>query len=51
MERAFEDAGNFEESPERSLLLERLAQLSELMGFRVEGLGNGQGNEGGDGDG
>jgi serine/threonine-protein kinase len=51
LERAFEDAGNFEESPERSLLLERLAQLSELMGFRVEGLGNGQGNEGGDGDG
>jgi TorA maturation chaperone TorD len=49
LERAFEDAGKLEASPERSLLLERLAELSELMGFRVEGLGNGEGNEGGDG--
>lgn len=51
LERAFEEAGNLEDSSERTLLLERLTQLAELMGFRVDRFGEEGGNGDGDGDG
>jgi hypothetical protein len=49
LEQAFEEAADLEESSERTLLLERLTELAELMGFRVDRIGEGGGN--GDGDG
>jgi hypothetical protein len=49
MERALEEAADLEDSPERTLLLERLAELAQLMGFRVDRIGEDDGN--GDGDG
>jgi hypothetical protein len=49
LERAFEEAADLEESSERTLLLERLAELAEVMGFRVDRIGEDGGN--GDGDG
>jgi serine/threonine-protein kinase len=50
LERAFEQASDLEESPERALLVDRLAELAELMGFRVDRIIGGGGDGGGDGD-
>ena len=50
LERAFEEAADLGESPERSELLDLLAQLAELMGFRVDRIGDGQGDGDGGGD-
>jgi serine/threonine-protein kinase len=49
LERAFDEAADLEESSERTLLIDRLAQLAELMGFRVDRIGELEGNGGGDG--
>jgi hypothetical protein len=51
LERAFAEAADLEDSPERTLLVERLTELAELMGFRVDSFGGGEGNGDGDGDG
>jgi serine/threonine-protein kinase len=54
LERAFGDAADLEDSPERTLLVEHLTELAELMGFRVDRFGGEQGSgdgDGGDGDG
>jgi hypothetical protein len=51
LERAFNEAADLEDSPERTLLVERLTQLAELMGFRVDGLGAEEGNGNGNSDG
>ena len=45
LERAFEEVGDLEESPERDELTARLIQLSELMGFRVDQIGQGDGED------
>lgn len=50
LERSFEEAADLEDSPERTELLDLLAQLAELMGFRVDSVGDGQGNGDGGGD-
>ncbi|MGH8947897.1 MAG: hypothetical protein ACRDXF_03475, partial [Acidimicrobiia bacterium] len=39
LERAFEEVADLEESPERDELTDRLIQLSELMGYRVDQIG------------
>jgi eukaryotic-like serine/threonine-protein kinase len=49
LERAFEEVGDLEESPERDELTARLIQLSELMGFRVDQIGQGNGEDDDDG--
>ena len=49
LERAFEEVGDLEESPERDELTARLIQLSELMGFRVDQIGQGDGEDDDDG--
>ena len=41
LERAFEEVADLEESPEREELTARLIQLSELMGYRVDQIGQG----------
>ena len=51
LERAFETAGDLDESPERTLLVDRLTELAELMGFRVDSIGDGEGNGDGQGNG
>jgi eukaryotic-like serine/threonine-protein kinase len=45
LEQAFEDVADLEESPERDELTARLALLSELMGFRVDQIGQGDGDD------
>jgi len=45
LERAFEEVADLEESPERDDLTARLIQLSELMGFRVDQIGQGDGED------
>ena len=49
LERAFEEVGDLEESPQRDELTARLIQLSELMGFRVDQIGQGDGEDDDDG--
>jgi serine/threonine-protein kinase len=49
LERAFGEAADLEDSPERTLLVDRLTQLAELMGFRVDNLGGEEGDGNGDG--
>ena len=49
LERAFEEVADLEESPERDELTARLIQLSELMGFRVDQIGQGDGEDDDDG--
>lgn len=49
LERAFEEVADLEESPERDELTARLIQLSELMGFRVDQIGQGDGEDDNDG--
>ena len=49
LERAFEEVAHLEESPERDELTARLIQLSELMGFRVDQIGQGDGEDDDDG--
>jgi serine/threonine-protein kinase len=53
LEQAFDEVSDLEDSPERRLLIERLTQFAELMGFRVDPLGGdaGNGDGGGEGDG
>jgi len=41
LERAFEEVADLEESPERDELTARLIQLSELMGYQVDQIGQG----------
>jgi hypothetical protein len=45
LERAFEEVADLDESPEREELTARLIQLSELMGFRVDQIGQGDGED------
>jgi eukaryotic-like serine/threonine-protein kinase len=45
LERAFEEVADLEESPERDELTARLIQLAELMGFRVDQIGQGDGED------
>jgi eukaryotic-like serine/threonine-protein kinase len=45
LERAFEDVADLEESPERDELTARLIQLSEVMGYRVDQSGQGDGED------
>ena len=45
LDRAFEEVADLEESPEREELTARLIQLSELMGFRVDEIGSGDGDD------
>ena len=49
LERAFEEVADLDESPERDELTARLVQLSELMGFRVDQIGQGNGEDDDDG--
>ena len=49
LERAFKEVAELEESPERDELTARLTQLSELMGFRVDQIGQGDGEDDDDG--
>jgi eukaryotic-like serine/threonine-protein kinase len=49
LEKAFEEVADLEESAERDELTARLIQLAELMGFRVDQIGQGDGE--GDDDG
>ena len=49
LERAFEEVADLEESPERDELTARLTQLSELMGYRVDQIGQGDGEDDDDG--
>jgi eukaryotic-like serine/threonine-protein kinase len=49
LERAFEEVADLEESTEREELTARLIQLSELMGFRVDQIGQGDGEDDDDG--
>ena len=49
LERAFEEVADLEESPARDELTARLIQLSELMGFRVDQIGQGDGEDDDDG--
>jgi serine/threonine-protein kinase len=51
LEGAFEEAAKLDDSPQRTLLVERLTEMAELMGFRVDSIGGGGGNGDGDGDG
>jgi len=45
LERAFEEVADLEESPERDELTARLIQLSELMGYQVDQIGQGDGGD------
>ena len=45
LERAFEEVADLEESQERDELTARLIELSELMGFRVDQIGQGDGKD------
>ena len=49
LERAFEEVADLEESAERDELTARLIQLSELMGFRVDQIGQGDSEDDDDG--
>ncbi len=49
LERAFEEVADLEESPEREELTARLIQLSELMGYRVDQVGQDSGGDDDDG--
>jgi hypothetical protein len=49
LERAFEEVADLEESPEREELTARLIQLSELMGYRVDQIGQDGGEDNDDG--
>jgi eukaryotic-like serine/threonine-protein kinase len=49
LERAFEEVADLEESPERDELTARLIQLSEMMGYRVDQIGQGGGEDDDDG--
>jgi eukaryotic-like serine/threonine-protein kinase len=49
LERAFEEVADLEESPEREELTARLIQLSELMGYRVDQVGQGNNDDEEDG--
>ena len=49
LERAFEEVADLEQSTEREELTARLIQLSELMGFRVDQIGQGNGEDDDDG--
>jgi hypothetical protein len=45
LEKAFEEVADIEESPERDELTGLLIELSELMGFRVDEIGSGDGDD------
>ncbi|HEU5113877.1 MAG TPA: serine/threonine-protein kinase, partial [Acidimicrobiia bacterium] len=45
LERAFEEVADLDESQEREELTARLIELSELMGFRVDQIGQGNGKD------
>ena len=49
LERAFEEVADLEESTERDELTARLIELSRLMGFRVDQIGQGDGKDDDDG--
>jgi hypothetical protein len=51
LEGAFEEAAKLDDSPQRTELMELLTQMAELMGFRVDSVGGGEGNGDRDGDG